>query len=1583
MDAFSSALLQSYVCQNNNLSPWIQLGPYTNPLGAEEDHGDIGRIHGIWVNPSNHNNVIVGSHPNGLFETTDGGQSWADMLIARRYPGIDVEQVHINPSNHSEVYIVSSRYMFSYGLFKSTNSGANWDSTFATRPQGTYGPSQIVRKVQSLPTPNFDHMYAITSNRLLRSSTGFENNLVDCGLVPGNYLLFDLDVSSVDTNLVFVSGTGLVKYDGTTFTDLTGNLNVTGTLIECRVVLDNTNSLILYTLVTDAQGVSLQKSTNGGGSFTILKQTTIKKSYGQFEQSINNSSTFYWGGINPYMFTYDSGTWKNLSIDNLVVNANNSSSNDLHADIRGISVVDNGAFDKVYFGHDGGISIFDLSDTTYSHIHGKGLNIGDGYGISINPFAGYLYMGMEHVGTHRYNFNERTWKKISDGDGGQPVNNPFNLSEGLLGLNDCILELTNNETVTVGSAQPPTYSSYPNVSGSCAGNFDYYYKPIEADKVTPNLYYAGYESVLSYNSNTDSWIDLFPSANYMRLGKFDKIKAERDGNKSIVYASNTKWANPNGLDTLLYKMTFDAGETLTIVPIPNNFFANISAIEIDPNDPDHIWIGSGGIIGSYYNEEKKLFVTSNSGSTWTDITNGLPDFSINDIEFDPVSNIVYAALDIGVWYRDLNLPSGQQSWICYNNQLPAVVVENIDINPCRRTLIAGTYGRGAYEVKLIGSSEYYSWVNITSDSIISDTVSSSTHLRITNNSTVTITGELRMAYRTWIYVEPGSKLVVNGGKITNECGALWRGIKAWGEPSPNPASNGGRPTYSQYQTNKHGIVELKNNAVIENAIVGVTLGGNPDSAGINGGILLATNTVFRNNYRDVKFLRLKNFSSSNPAKIKNNVSHLVNCDFRTTKELADNVLNEPFAHLSMYGVKGVKIKACKFTDSIALDSNIRTWNDMSRIGIFSVNSVFNIDPLCSSNSNYATSSNSPCLTDSTADSNIFFGLNQGIRVANTNPVNPVSIRGGRFIDNHVGVRIIGAKLAEVYRNDFFVPDRGNATGLYLQGSTDYYVEANNFYGPGVTTSNGPRGIVVNMSKDNPNEVVNNYFEDFRTAAELSDDNDGALDQDGLQYRCNEMVSSQFDIRVTGYDVGNDIVDIGLNQGFCDAFNPDNSNPVMNKLQSSCSGSKQLKVLKNSNQQINYTHFNNQSAYEPDCYTASKVTKHSCGNSSNPISNYCTLDDKSNPRGYEGPAWQNRVKINDLNDSITTGDDTISAKITNDAPDQEIVDLVELYRAFISDATVEKLINDKPTPMVDNKLLEALEFVSPISADNEVELQNRSMILFTNYQGYVTSNGLTYSPRESTDWRIESLERHIKKMHEETMRYWLLYDTSGLGLDSVLSFLDTLTGSDYKLKMAYLYMDNEMITEADSIFTLYGDSGDFYDHFVDWNEIYVELAGDSSYEGLIIRDSLLKVDVENLSASAPSDIPVYNALNMLSLVFKDTVHMPMYAEEEGGGSSKRSYNERIEDDFEEYGTEYLSLFPNPAEEIVNISYILRSDLKSWVSVYNLNGIHLSDINLKQSQNLASFGVQDLQSGTYIFILYDGGEFVARKKLTVAH
>ncbi len=330
------------------------------------------------------------------------------------------------------------------------------------------------------------------------------------------------------------------------------------------------------------------------------------------------------------------------------------------------------------------------------------------------------------------------------------------------------------------------------------------------------------------------------------------------------------------------------------------------------------------------------------------------------------------------------------------------------------------------------------------------------NLVINSEGTLTLTSTLRVNGNYKITVNPGGKLIVDGGKITKACQNSWGGIEVWGYTnlSQSPATN-------------QGVVELKNGASIEYAVNAVSVQ--------NGGIVQASNTTFLNNRRSIEFV---NYPAAD------NVSYFSNSTFTI-----DNNYNQTdfYKHITMWQVWGVSITGSYFKNLNTLLTN------GAGDGIYTVDAGFSVS------------------------NTTFEGFQYGINFTKSSTTRNVSVSYSTFTNNSAGVRDGIMPSAAVQYNTFNIggkPFGSGSTflnhGLILEGATGFFVNNNVFNNTGVATNNSIGVLVKNAGTAN-NYVQNNEFFGLHYAELSNGTNRNSTGSTGLRLYCNYHENSTYDI----------------------------------------------------------------------------------------------------------------------------------------------------------------------------------------------------------------------------------------------------------------------------------------------------------------------------------------------------------------------------------------------------------------------------------------------------------------------------------------
>ena len=378
-------------------------------------------------------------------------------------------------------------------------------------------------------------------------------------------------------------------------------------------------------------------------------------------------------------------------------------------------------------------------------------------------------------------------------------------------------------------------------------------------------------------------------------------------------------------------------------------------------------------------------------------------------------------------------------------------------------------------------------------------------LTIESGAELTIQNTVRCIEDVNIVINPGGKLIIDGGTLTNACeGELWGGIEVHGTPT----SSQNAPWSDQ------GVVILQNDAVIENAVCGIRIGkeinipvdlngtiitipedfDEPLSMSIyGGGIVIAENASFVNNKQAVNFQSYIYINSLNNE--IDNISEFINCHFTVNNDALFTVKDYE-SQVYLHGVKGVSFKGCTFSD-------IQTKNSLDDygIGIYANTAGFRI------NNNRAMYD----LIPYEPTTSYFSGYGTAIRIQNAQSM-PARIYNTEFTNNHVSVNAKASYALCLQMCNIYNSHRGHASSLYglILNECDNYSVANNmFHGDGT-------GIHLTGDVISNNRINNNTFYQMCLAINVDGVQGNEINEVpniGLKILCNLFDNNEEDIRI--------------------------------------------------------------------------------------------------------------------------------------------------------------------------------------------------------------------------------------------------------------------------------------------------------------------------------------------------------------------------------------------------------------------------------------------------------------------------------------
>ena len=192
-------------------------------------------------------------------------------------------------------------------------------------------------------------------------------------------------------------------------------------------------------------------------------------------------------------------------------------------------------------------------------------------------------------------------------------------------------------------------------------------------------------------------------------------------------------------------------QDLTANPVTNDIYAmnrygfDISSIFIDPHDStgNTIYITVLGMPEPLAGMQP-IYRSTDGGAHWQSIYSNLMAFPANAVVVDPQdANTVYVAIDAGVFStRQIASCAQGPCWSAYGSGLPEAPVTQL--TAAGNTLVAGTYGRGVWQIPLWTGESPLTTVTVAPGSLTFasqsyDSTSAAQTVTVTNTGTVALT----------------------------------------------------------------------------------------------------------------------------------------------------------------------------------------------------------------------------------------------------------------------------------------------------------------------------------------------------------------------------------------------------------------------------------------------------------------------------------------------------------------------------------------------------------------------------------------------------------------------------------------------------------------------------------------------------------------------------------------------------------------------------------------------------------------------------------------------------------------------------
>ncbi len=770
-----------YSCHQNGSggslnSNWTELGPFSMPCQ------NMGAIFNLAFDPTDisHNTLYAGTWSSGIWKTTSAQSPspyWVPMQEPNGMPGLGIGDIAFSiQSGVKTLYVASGTSRggyFGIGIYKSIDNGLHWSPTSLT-----LNASSIKPIFKILIDPNNPYIiWAFTPNEVYRLDELNNTNQLAYTYTSTQTIfkeqskIIDMEFDPNNSNIIYISTNGFsihaaglnqgarmfkIIYNSGTFSSLditpqpilgVFNLDWIG-IATCPL-----NANIITAIYYD-KTLNITKKNNFNVTSNTWQTSTSSNcvSYKFVISPVDASIYYAFGGAYGFKSVNSGASFS--SITNYGACAE-------HGDVRVILFEQSnvgGTNDILWMGTDGGVSR-KQGTAGWANKSGYGLNNLEFYGIGgFEGNSDLIVAGAQDNNNNKW--TNPNWQHFGTGDGG-----------------DAIIDYSNQNHIYVLEGYQEVGESF---NGLTSTNAYYYPTPppntdpwrlgmnMKIDPGNPNTIYVGIHELYRFNSGAGFQTPAMTSFS----NDWINTLGISESNQNVMYVANNGPGWTNTPTNFLHK-TVNAQSTVPTwtdvtpnVILPNNPFSYSSCTDIiiKPTDENTVWL----TFGNFW--DYKVVKTTDGGLTWTDYTQGLPQYPVNKIIYQKGSNDgLYVATDIGVYYRDNTM----SQWECFNTHLPVCIVTDLEINYCTQKLRIATFGRGLWESPLQRATQTVSTANWTTPTKLYSDLIITGHLTITNS--------VDIAKGIKITIAPGGVLEISSnGHLFNGCNEMWDKINVDG-----------------------------------------------------------------------------------------------------------------------------------------------------------------------------------------------------------------------------------------------------------------------------------------------------------------------------------------------------------------------------------------------------------------------------------------------------------------------------------------------------------------------------------------------------------------------------------------------------------------------------------------------------------------------------------------------------------------------------------------------------------------------------------------------------------------------------------
>ena len=629
----------------------------------------------------------------GVFVSKDNGETWKKTLYVDNKTGIiDMVQVPESPEIIYASTWEKERKAWNFsgsgkssGIYKSIDYGQTWE--LITKSGNGFPKGDGVGRI-GIAVFDKNIIYAIHDNQFRRKK---KNELKE-GILKSDFKNMSAsDFISLDDKKIneFLRENSFPKkYTAKKIKEMINEGKVKPS--DVALYIEDSNSQLFDSPVI---GAEVYKSIDGG--------STWKKTHEGFLDGLYYSYGYYFGHI--HVAPYDSNKIYIYGVPLLRSEDGGKSfksisKNNVHSDHHALWINPKKPGHLIN-GNDGGINI------TYNDgknwIKNNSPNVGQFYAINIDYEEPYnVYGGLQDNGVWKGANNSKEdsrwqasgrnpWQSIMGGDGMQIQIDRRNSNIVYTGFQfGNYFRLNLDPSKKSSNYQNPIKPKHE--LGELPLRFNWQ-TPILISKHNQDIIYLGSNKLHQSFDKGETWNTI---SNDLTFG--GKIGNVPYGTITAFDESIFKFGLIYvGSDDGKLSITKDGGESWSI--ISNSFPKNlwVSRVIASKYKKNRVYVALNGYRWDDF--KSYLYLSDDYGKSWKNISNNLPNSSINVIKEDPVNkDILYVGTDIGTY---ISIDLGK-SWEAFKSGLTTAAVHDIVIQEKENDLLIGTHGRSIYKTSL-------------------------------------------------------------------------------------------------------------------------------------------------------------------------------------------------------------------------------------------------------------------------------------------------------------------------------------------------------------------------------------------------------------------------------------------------------------------------------------------------------------------------------------------------------------------------------------------------------------------------------------------------------------------------------------------------------------------------------------------------------------------------------------------------------------------------------------------------------------------------------------------------------------------